>query len=145
MQRIVSDSFAVQVPNGWGDITDSVESESPPFTLARPDGVGALQFSIATFKSGPTPNPTPTVLLDMLVNFGHSRDLGIPNAVNTEIGPPVLAAGNFVACDDSIRVWYVSDGRNFAFITYTASNTDFGPELPDCETIVRSIDFRVAN
>jgi hypothetical protein len=38
---------AVEVPCGWGDITDTVEADNPPYTLAHRDGVGALQFSVA--------------------------------------------------------------------------------------------------
>jgi hypothetical protein len=145
MQQIIADSFAVQVPNGWNDITETVESDCPPFTLARSDGVGALQFSIATYKSGPHPNPQSIDIHELLDDFGRSRDLGMPTAVLSEAGPPMVAAGNFVLGSDSVRVWYLSDGRNFAFITYTSSSIDFGLELSDCEGIVRSLEFRLTS
>jgi hypothetical protein len=35
----------------------------------------------------------------------------------------------------------VSDGRNFAFVTYTCAADHAGPELSACERIVRSIVF----
>ena len=44
--------FTVLVPDGWEDVTDSLDIEDPPITLARADGVGALQFSIAAYSSG---------------------------------------------------------------------------------------------
>lgn len=141
MPRIAFDTFAVQVPRGWGDITAEVEADDPPYTLAHRDGVGALQFSIALYESGPDPDPSPAVLLDMVREFGRKRRLGRPSAVVAEPGPPVLAAGSFAWSADFLRVWQVSDGRNFAFVTYTCAAEQAGPELAACERIVRSIVF----
>jgi hypothetical protein len=141
MPRVAFDTFAVQVPRGWVDVTESVEGDDPPYTVAHRQGVGALQFSVALYESGPIPNPTPAVLLGMVREFGRIRGLGEPSAVVTEPGPPRLAAGSFAWGDDFVRVWQVSDGRNFAFVTYTCAAEDAGPELEACERIVRSIVF----
>jgi len=141
MTRLAFDVFAVHVPHGWADITATVEVPNPPYTLAHRDGVGALQFSLALYKSGPVPDPTPEILLGMIEEFGRKQGLGVPSAVVTEPGPPVLAAGSFAWGEDFLRVWQMSDGRNFAFVTYTCAAGDAGPELPACERIVRSIAF----
>ena len=141
MPRVGFDTFAVQVPRGWADITDPVEAANPPSTLAHREGVGALQFSVALYKSGPVPDPTPAVLCGMVEEFGRKRGLGEPAATVAEIGPPVLAAGSFAWGEDFLRVWQVSDGRNFAFVTYTCAAGHAGPEVAACERIVRSIEF----
>jgi hypothetical protein len=141
MPRIAFNAFAVQAPRGWSDISDQVEVDNPPYSLAHRDGVGALQFSIALYEDGPVPNPSPADLLDMLREFGRDERLGKPTAMVTEKGPPRLAAGSFDLGDDFQRHWYLSDGRNFAFVTYTCTANDVGPELATCEQIVRSIIF----
>jgi hypothetical protein len=141
MPRVAFNSFAVQVPRGWADITDTLEEDEPPYTLARPDGVGALQFSIALYKSGPVPDPSLAMLRDMVAEFGRKQGLGEPLAILAESGPPRLAAGSFVGDEDLLRVWQLSDGRNFAFVTYTCAAEHAGPELAACERIVRSIVF----
>jgi hypothetical protein len=142
MLRLDLGPFAVHVPAGWEDITDVVQADAPPYTLARRDGVGALQFSIALYKSGRVPNPTAGELQKMVETFGVERRLGEASEFVTETGPPVLAAGTFKQGGDSVRVWRVSDGRNFALVTYTCAARDVGPELVVCEDIVRSIEFR---
>ena len=50
MPRIALDSFSVDAPRGWEDVTPSVEADDPPLTFARSDGVGALQFSITLYR-----------------------------------------------------------------------------------------------
>src|SRR5262245_42235169 len=121
MPRVEFDTFAVEAPRDWADVTDIVEADDLPYTLAHRDGVGALQFTIALYESGPVPEPTPAVLAGMVTEFGRKRGLGEPMAVETEPGPPLLAAGSFTWGKDLLRVWHVSDGRNFAFVTYTCA------------------------
>jgi hypothetical protein len=141
MPRVTFETFAVQAPGGWADITDEVEADDPPYTLAHRDGVGALQFSVALYKSGRIPDPTLADLLAMVTEFGCKRGLGEPSSVLVEPGPPRLAAGSFAWGEDFLRVWQVSDGRNFAFVTYTCAAEHAGPEATVCEEIVRSIVF----
>jgi hypothetical protein len=142
MRRITFGTFSVQVPRGWSDITDTVEADDPPYTLAHRDGVGALQFSVALYKSGPAPDPTPTTLLAMVQDFARKRGLGKLSVVVKESGPPMLAAASVAWVEDFVRIWQISDGRNFAFVTYTCAAADTGPELAVCEEIVRSLAFR---
>jgi hypothetical protein len=67
--------------------------------------------------------------------------LGVPSGVVAEPGPPRLAAGSFAWGGDFLRVWQVSDGRNFAFVTYACAADLQGSELAACERVVRSIVF----
>lgn len=145
MSRIAFGSFSVVVPPGWADITDSVEAEEPPFTLAREEGVGALQFSVALHTSGPVPDPSPNDLSAMVGSFAAARGLGSPREVAVEFGPPRLAAGSFAWGGDFLRAWQVSDSHSFALVTYTCESGREDRELGDCEGIVRSLRFERAS
>jgi hypothetical protein len=142
MRRIALGAFAVETPQGWEDITDTAGYDDLPYTLAIPNGVGALQFSIALYSSGPVPEPTPEVLLEMVEEFGNKRGFGKPFDVVVDAGPPLVASGSFNWDDDYVRVWQVSDGRNFAFVTYTCAAGSARSEVDACEGIVRSMIFR---
>ena len=141
MPRIPFDTFSVKSPRGWADVTAHVEADDPPFTLERSDGVGALQFSVAIYKRGKKPKPTPRVLLEMVKKFARSRHFSAPSDIVTEAGPPTLAAASFVWGNDFVRVWQVFDGGNFAFVTYLCVAGNEELELPACKRIVRSIRF----
>jgi hypothetical protein len=133
--------FTIRCSERWRDVTDEAEGAAPAWTLARPDGVGAFQLSIATYRGGQIPNPTPQVLLSMLRDSAASRHLGEAADVVTEDGALRLAAGNFHHGDYFLRVWYVSDGQSFAKATYTCAWGEQRAELPDCEQMVRTLKF----
>ncbi len=133
--------FTIKCSDGWCDITHEIEAADPPWTLAKPDGVGAFQFSVATYKSGRIPNATPEHLLSLLRDFASSRELGEPADLVTEDGQPRLAAGSFRFGDDFLRVWYASDGQSFAKVTYTCVWGEQQAELPDCEQMIRTLRF----
>ena len=139
--RIDFDSFSVVISDGWGDITDSVEADDPPYTLAHRDGVGALQFSIALYTGGTIPDPSLDDLSEMVVSFGEDRGLGEPTDLVRESGPLRLSAGSFATFEDFIRIWQVSDGQSFAFVTYLCDSAQERRELKECERIVRSLRF----
>ncbi|WP_146578368.1 hypothetical protein [Neorhodopirellula pilleata] len=129
------------MPFYWDDVTADLAGDEVPITLARPDGVGALQFSIMLYRSGQTPNPSPDDLLTMISGFARDTDLGEVTQTETEFGPPVLAAGTCYTDGDYVRIWVVSDGMNFAFVTYTCASDHGTGEVRDCEQIVRSLVF----
>ena len=133
--------FAIDFCEGWFDITDDVEVADAPWTLAKPDGFGAFQFSIATYKSGRIPNPTPEGLLSLLRDFAISHELGELADVVTEASELRIVAGSFRQGDSFIRAWYISDGRSFARITYTCAFGQQQAELSDCEQMVRTLRF----
>lgn len=133
--------FTIRRSEGWCDITAEVDAADPPWTLAKPDGVGAFQLSIALYKSGRIPNPTPQDLLSLLRDFASSRQLGEPTGVAVEDGYLRLAAASFRWGNDFLRVWYVSDGQSLAKATYTCADGGEHSELPDCEHMVRTLKF----
>ena len=139
-QRLAGQTFAVQVPSGWSDITSTLESDAP-WTLARDQGGCVLQFTVASYKRGKTPNPTVADLASMVRTFGHSRGFGEPSQTTTEVAGLLLAAGTFVADESFLRVWYLSDGRNFAFATYLADPGEAEPGLRESEAIVRTLEL----
>jgi hypothetical protein len=133
--------FIIETIKGWCDVTDEIESENPPWTLARPNGVGAFQFSGGLYRGGKVPNPSADVLLLMLREFASHRTKDELNNVVTEEGRLRLAAGSFTSENNFIRAWYVSDGCNFAQVTYTCLLGEQHEELPDCEQMVRTLKF----
>jgi hypothetical protein len=134
-------AFTILAPDGWEDVTHSLDIDDPPITLARSDGVGALQFSIAVYSCGERPDPSPNELLGMVEELGQSRGLGKPEAVLTRSGPLRLAAGSFLSDDDFVRAWYVSDGLSIALVTYVCEAGAQTEKLADCEQIVSSLAF----
>ena len=132
--------FTIRCSDGWRDITEEVEAANSPWTLAKPDGVGAFQFSIATYKSGRIPNPTPQ-LLSLLRDFASSHELGGPQDIVTEDGNLRIAAASFRHADDFIRAWWASDGLSFAKVTYTCVWNEQRMELPDCKRMIRTLRF----
>ena len=133
--------FTVRCSDGWGEITDEAAATNPPWTLAKREGVGAFQFSAATYKSGPIPDPSSGLLLSMLRDFARAYDLGEPADMVTENGGLRIAAASFHHGNDFIRVWYASDGRSFAKVTYTCIWGEQHAELPECEQMVRTLRF----
>lgn len=127
---------------GWIDVTDDLPEGSPP-TLAKPEGVGALQFSLARYASGIKPQVTLQDLDALLESFAHSRSLGA--ASDIERG---AACSNFVGATyqfggDLLRAWYVSNGSDVALVTYVAeaSSDRVLAELAEANSIAKSLDF----
>ena len=133
--------FTLKWIAGWHDVTHELDSPDAPWTFARPDGLGAFQFSIATYDSGPVPDPSPEVLLTMLREFAASHDLTGESDIVTEDGALRLAASSFRLADSFVRAWYISDGRSCARVTYTCAGEASPSELRDCEQMVRTLRF----
>jgi len=131
--------ITLNVSMGWADVTE----EDGPWTLVRQteDATGALQFSVALFESGREPVVLVEHLEDMLWEFGASREFGEMFDLRKSEGRLLIAAGSFYSEDIFFRVWYASDGRNVAFVTYNTQSGSEGNELPDCEAMVASIEF----
>jgi hypothetical protein len=134
--------FTIESVDGWCDVTHELEIPDPPWTLARADGVGAFQFSIARYARGAIPSASPDVMLSLLRDFASSHELGEPCDIDTEAGELRIAAGSFRQNSNFIRAWYISDGRSFARVTYTCVFGQQQFELPDCEQMVRTLRFR---
>ncbi|WP_421912656.1 hypothetical protein [Mesorhizobium sp.] len=131
------------LPTGWEDITDDLPTGSPP-TLAKASGVGAVQFSIAKHRSGKKSN----------ADFGELRSFMVELCQNNLIDTEHISARKFekIMCvdviskkaDQTLSAWYLSDGDDFAFVTYLAlgeENDRINEELNDTREIISSISF----
>jgi hypothetical protein len=133
----------VNAPSSWRDVTELIETSNAPYTLGRESGgMGALQFSTALHESGLPPSTSAAALLRMVEDFGKARGLGPSFNGFADAGPPLIGAASFHSGEDFVRVWYVSDGTNFAMVTYVCTWGDEPHELHDCEAIVKSVRFR---
>jgi len=142
MPRAVFANFAVDLPAGWGDITAEVEADDPPATVARDDGVGALQFSISLYEAGPRPRGDVKELQALLDEFAESHGLILPSNPTSEQSPRGLVAASFKWDDDFVRVWYLAGEGNVALVTFTCAAGEVSrPELAEAEQIVRSVIF----
>src|SRR5262245_24951176 len=114
--------ITLEISEGWADVTNEIPSDdNPPWTLVRQseDGCGSFQFWCALYRGGVAPDPTPEGLAELVREFGASAGLVSAADEVTESEPLRLAAATFRDHDYMIRAWYVSDGRNFAKVTYT--------------------------
>ena len=129
----------MELAGPWLDVTDELPAGSP-FTLARGDGIGAFHFSSALYRGGVVPAAGTDVLRQMLWSFGREKGLGVPADVRVHQNDTDSVGGSFVK-GDHIRVWYLSNGRDFIFASYTSSIAA-AEELAQCEAMVRSIEFK---
>jgi hypothetical protein len=135
-------SVSIEASPTWREITDQIDPPDPPFTFAdQSKDVGALQFSIARYEAGPVPDPSCEDLLILAETLG--KNLGLSDAHDrvTEDGDLRLAAVSYRDGEYLIRIWYVSDGKNFAKVTYTCAWSAQSQQLEECEAVVRSLRF----
>ena len=136
--RLSFGGISIRVPAGWAEMPDS--GSDAPFTLARDDddGVGALQFSIAFYSSGKRPSFTQESLLRMAKQ--RATRIG-KNLFDESAGPGLVGAVSCQMQSEFVRLWYVSDGVNVAFVTYTCAWQNRAKELPVVEAAIPTIQF----
>jgi hypothetical protein len=140
--------FSLDVSAAWGRVLDTwgniADKDRPPYSVVRQkDGIGVLQLAPALHGGGVAPSDVDSAnLLKMAEDFGKRRGLG-PSSDQAIHDDEYLAIGalSFFPQDKFIRVWFVSDGLNFLFITYGCLAGQQQTELPDCETMARSVKF----
>ena len=143
MKDFTFPKFSIETPDHWFDVTAELEAEAPPPTFMAEDGHGELQVSIEKLTGGKGVQFNSEQLRGMLKEFAQGHDLGSPNNLSSLESPRSQLAANFIWNDDFLRVWYLSEPDQLAFITYTCEkNTPFASELQEVETIVRSLKFR---
>jgi hypothetical protein len=125
----------------WLDVTQEIETESAPFTLAKNDGVGALQFSAGIYKRGIKPNVQISDLQRLSADFALSRELGRGFDQQVCQQPLLICAQSFVSGAQFIRVWYCSNSQDVVLVTYVCDKGREGLELSDCEKMVSSLQF----
>lgn len=130
------------LPTGWLDITDDLPGGSPS-TLARQMGAGVIQFSVAVYRSGAQPAVDEHDLRTLLSDFGQRQGLELEaHQLNASQSDAVfgIASGS----DGNTVIWYVSDGRNVALISYFADGPRtraIDDEIDDAMALVRSASF----
>ena len=133
--------FSIAIDSEWRDITDCLDSPDAPATLAKVDGVGALQFSLAAYRGGNIPSANAEDLLSMVYEFAATRGLRDSRDETVNGGRPVYAGASFRASGDFVRVWYVSDGKSFLLVTYVCTWESQTEEIQECEEAVPSVTF----
>jgi hypothetical protein len=144
LTRIVSlGGVRLVAPPHWEDMTDLVPGTNAPFTLAKvTEDIGVLQFSTALFESGKLPNAGVKVLEELLREFAFQKELGDPLWRGSHKGGKTsYASATYRAGRDFTQVWYVSDGKNFALVTYTCYWKDRDAQAVEREAIVKGMTF----
>lgn len=130
------------LPQGWADITDDVPGGGPP-SLARPDGVGVLQFTFAKYQSGENPNITVTELREFLNVFFSRNKMPYGNVIERS-GRMISVQGASDSDDEFILARYFSNGKDVALATYVcsdASSAEAREDLRGVEVVMESIEF----
>jgi hypothetical protein len=134
--------LSFSVPEGWDDITATLETPGSPLTVANPDsGVGALQFSPAIYKEGTFPHLTIHDIVEMLSQFASSHGLESPFDRSSYLGETFSVGESFHSGTDFVRVWYCSDGKNVVLVTYVCDWSQKDREAEEREMTIRSIRF----
>lgn len=137
--RVDFAGLSLVLPSGWLDISNDLPPNTPP-TLARKDGVGALQFSVGHFDSGAHPYITENELRQLFEEFCISNSIRIAPSMETIEGRSKVGGLNRADC---IGVWYISNGRDVALVTFVVDETEkirlHDSEISDVNEIVDSI------
>src|SRR5687768_3367390 len=119
MKEIAFPQFRVQAPDHWFDVTNEVEGDAPPATLAAEEGLGALQFSVAELPVEKAQSMSATDLRALLAEFAKGHGLKTPQNVVDQSQPRPLLSANFAWEGDFLKVWYLADQGRLVFVTYT--------------------------
>lgn len=141
--RVSFYGLSLGLPDGWVEITDDLPDGSPP-TLARSDGVGAAQFSIALYASGKAPHVGQQDLRDLLQDFASQHAINIGAVIDVE-AKCNCAYATGESEGHLLGVWYLSDGENIALVTYVADDQfadRAGIELTQVARFVASAEFQ---
>jgi hypothetical protein len=106
--------------------------------------VGALQVTVAWYAGGRRPDIDCAAMESLLQGFGEAHALGAPRNCRRAPGDPSTVSGDFAREDEFIRAWYVTNGADLAFFTYTALGAkapQHRVELEEADLIVRSTSF----
>jgi hypothetical protein len=140
VKEIAFPQFRVQAPDHWFDVTNELEGDEPPATLAADEGLGALQFSVAELPPSKSPDTSVADLRALLKEFAQGHDLGDAQNVTAISDPRPLLSANFRWDGDFLKVWYLADQGRIVFATYTCDPAEaFAEELSEAEQVVRSV------
>ncbi len=144
--EVVVDGVAIEVLASWHRmVADDLPNDAPP-TLARPDGVGVIQFSAARYLSGTKPEidgPTLRAMLETFVVASNLSGAEMMEARRTSRGHQVVEA-RYDGNGERIHVWIVSNGSNSALVTYVTQRSPDSlveAEIQDALAIVDRLRF----
>jgi len=133
----------LEIPDGWKDITGSLQPSSPT-TLAHPNGVGALQLSIAKYEGGTSPEVRLTDLRDLLIRFCRQHSLVTKETSLLEGSQTPCVGCVSITSEEIIAVWFLSDGRDLILATYTSlspGDPATMKEIDEATQMVKSLGF----
>lgn len=141
MNKYQFGKITIITPDVWKDITDSID-KTGPLTLAKDDGFGALQFSVAQYHHGGYPNIKISDLRALRISFSKNRKLGKPLDEYDLDEKNMISSGSYHVGDDYVKVWYCSDGASIALVTFVASWGMQGSEPLESDSIIEQIKFK---
>ncbi len=121
----------------WEDVSEAAD---PCWTIARPDGVGALQVSTLHYEAGKVPDPSPAVLLELA--RAQAPQPPLQESMGQSAGVR-WAWISYMRDGFGVRQWIVSDGIDLGNITYTCAVADWPGELAEVEAMVQGARFEV--
>jgi uncharacterized protein YheU (UPF0270 family) len=104
--------LALRLPSDWWDITGDLPDGSPPI-LAKPDGVGAIQFSIARHQGGEDPHVDRAALHNLLESFCARNGFDCRPQAEGHDNIQVVKS-HAVTDGELVAIWYASNGWNNA-------------------------------
>ncbi len=157
MQHLTFDKLQLSIAEGWRHIPPEelgIPDVQAPVLLGKEntvyrDGLPLmLAFSVQLYRGGPRPSYSEEGLQDALQEYMQETYGQEPLEVTvSRVDGRTFAAGNAIAPENQemVRVWYISDGINLAFVSFGyAIVANFSPTvLTECEEIVQSIQFNV--
>jgi hypothetical protein len=140
--RYTLGNLLIATPPEWKEITERVDEEDGPFTLVKDFGVGALQISVGEYRSGKLPSFTSSDLRDLRDEFATGKGFAqVFDPVTSEKGI-LVCGGSYHVDDDFVRVWYCSNCRDIALVTYVSDWNDRNEESKECNNIVLGLKFK---
>jgi hypothetical protein len=100
-----------------------------------------MQFLPAKYIRDDAPDFSLDSLLRHLGEFAHTCELGEGFDSFECEGEMLICARSFASGGDYYRVWYCSDRRNLALVTYVCSADSEGVDDTDCEQMIADLQF----
>jgi hypothetical protein len=109
----------VQLPNKqWIDVSKSQDF----YRFTRKDHLQeeVLEIYLMLYKKGPPPNPSAVDLIKLVQKEGEKKELKDLQRIESGKCPFGIYASNifFSKKDGYIKLWYLSNGRDFIYATY---------------------------
>ena len=133
--------FTLQCPEPWEDVTDQVEGDNGPVTLADTEsGVGALQFTAAIYKDGELPHMDEAVMREMLLEYAENLGLGPAIELTSHDKMPATAQASFHAEGDFVALWFLTDERSLVMATYVCEWENRGAEWDVVQSMMATVE-----